>query len=101
LIRSSIYALLSLSPLENGQASATTGTAFMMAPGVLITAAHLVHADGDSTRKLHTVFEVIGAGDIGQKIERATLVAEDMRRRHCAATARQPAVDFQREPRDS
>jgi hypothetical protein len=52
----------------------------MIAPGVLITAAHLVHADGDSTRKVHTVFEVIGAVDIGQKMERATFVAEDVLR---------------------
>jgi Trypsin-like peptidase domain len=52
----------------------------MVAPGVLITAAHLLHAEGDVTRPLHAVFEAISATDIGEKMERATLIAEDSQR---------------------
>jgi S1-C subfamily serine protease len=79
-MRPSIYGLMSVSPLGPTQAVATTGTAFMIAPGVLITAAHLLHAEGDVTRPLHTLFEAISGPDIGQKMERATLIAEDAQR---------------------
>ena len=79
-MRSSIYGLMSVSPLGPSQAIATTGTAFMIAPGLLITAAHLLHADGDVTRSVHTLFEVISAPDIGRTMERAMLVAEDPQR---------------------
>lgn len=79
-MRSSIYGLMSVSPLGSTQAIATTGTAFMIAPGVLITAAHLLHVGGDVTRAVHTLFEVIGGAAIGQKMERATLIAEDLQR---------------------
>jgi S1-C subfamily serine protease len=79
-MRSRIYGLMSVSPLGPSQAIATTGTAFMIAPGVLITAAHVLHAEGDVTRSVHTLFEVISAPDIGRKMERATLIAEDSRR---------------------
>jgi hypothetical protein len=71
---------MSVSPLGWTQAIATTGTAFMIAPGVLITAAHLLHVEGDVTRAVHTPFEVIGAPEIGQKMEPATLIAEDSQR---------------------
>ena len=67
---------MSVSPLGPTQAIATTGTAFMIAPGVLITAAHLLHVEGDVTRAVHTLFEVIGAPEIGPKMEPATLMAE-------------------------
>ena len=79
-MRSSVYGLMSVSPLGPSQAVATTGTAFMIAPGVLITAAHLLHAEGDVTRSVHALFEVISAPDIGRTMERATLVAEDPQR---------------------
>jgi Trypsin-like peptidase domain len=52
----------------------------MIAPGVLITAAHLLHVESDVTRAVHTLFEVIGAPEIGQKMEPATLIAEDSQR---------------------
>ena len=75
-----IYGLMSVSPLGPSQAIATTGTAFMIAPGVLVTAAHLLHAEGDVAGSVHTLFEVISAPDIGRTMERATLVAEDAKR---------------------
>jgi hypothetical protein len=79
-MRPSIYGLMGVSPLGPTKAIATTGTAFMIAPGVLITAAHLLHAEGDVTRSVHELFEVIGAPDIGKKMEHATVIAEDPQR---------------------
>jgi len=79
-VRSSIYGVMSASPRGPTQAVATIGTAFMIAPGVLITAAHVLHTEGTVTQPLHTVFEAISAADIGQKMERATLIAEDSER---------------------
>jgi hypothetical protein len=71
-----IYGLMSISPVGPSQAMATTGTAFMIVPGVLITAAHRA----TSPSPLHTLFEAIGAPDIGLAMEPATLIAEDTHR---------------------
>jgi hypothetical protein len=80
IMHPAIYGLMSISPVGPSQAMATTGTAFMIVPGVLITAAHLLHAEGDVTKPLHTLFEAIGAPDIGLAMEPATLIAEDTHR---------------------
>lgn len=80
MLHRAIYGLMSVSPVGPTQAVATTGTAFMIAPGVLITAAHLLHPEGDATRPRHTLFEAIAAADIGHPMERATLIAEDSQR---------------------
>ncbi len=76
-IREAIYGVLGQSQISSRQVNVSNGTAFMIAPGVLATAAHLTHVKGDPSRPTHTSFEVIRAPDIGQTMERAHLIAED------------------------
>lgn len=79
-VRSSVYGLMSASPLASTQAVASVGTAFMIARGVLVTAAHLLHVDGDLTRPPHTLVQAICAPDIGSKMEPVAMIAEDVQR---------------------
>jgi len=78
--REAIYGLLASSPLKPQGVTASNGSAFMVAEGFLITAAHCVHRDTDPSKPLHQKFELIRAPDIGRKMEIATLVAEDIKR---------------------
>lgn len=79
-IRESIYGVLCTSAVENNQTVCGTGTAFMIAPGVCATAAHVLHLDGDNTKALHQRIEIIRAPDIGTPMLVATLIAEDTER---------------------
>lgn len=76
-IRRSVYGFLGTSHLGSNRISCTMGTAFMIAPGVIVTAAHLVHIQGNPAGDIHRLFELIRGPDIGQTMERATLIAED------------------------
>jgi S1-C subfamily serine protease len=76
-IRETIYGVLAKSTLANGQINFTYGTGFMIAPGILATASHLVHVQNDITRPRQTSFEVIRAPEIGQPMENAQFIAED------------------------
>jgi|SRR3989344_2421848 len=80
-IRESTYGFLATSIVaENGPqktVTASNGTAFMVAPGYLITAAHSVHQNADRTKPVHQSFEFIRTPDIGQQMEKAVFVAED------------------------
>ena len=80
-IRESTYGFLAISVVaENGPQktiSASNGTAFMVAPGYLITAAHSVHQNTDRTKPVHQSFEFICATDIGNQMEKAVFIAED------------------------
>jgi len=75
--RRAIYGLLASSPVKPRGANLSNGSAFMVAPGFLIAAAHGVYFDNDPTKPQHQKFEVIRAPDIGQQMETATLVAVD------------------------
>jgi len=57
--------------------NASNGTAFMVAPGYLITAAHSVHQEANPQKPVHQSFECIRTTDIGQQMEKAVFVAED------------------------
>jgi S1-C subfamily serine protease len=80
-IRESTYGFLGSSIIaENGPQktiNVTNGTAFMVASGYLITAAHSVHQESKPDKPVHQTFEIIRTPDIGQKMERAIFVAED------------------------
>jgi S1-C subfamily serine protease len=60
------------------QVNSSNGTGFMIAPGVISTAAHLIHLNSNISAPQHTLFKVIRAPDIGQQMEQAQLIAEDM-----------------------
>ena len=63
--------------LRHKLVSNSTGSGFTIAPGMLITAAHLIHVENDFERPAHSNFEVIRSPDIGMTLETTTLVAED------------------------
>ena len=75
-VRESVYGIMCSSTIGN-QLVYSTGTAFMIAPSYIITAAHVVHVESDINKPSHTKFELIRAPDIGQKMEKAQLIAED------------------------
>lgn len=80
-IRENIYGFLGSSIVdENGpqkKINASNGTAFMVAPGYLVTAAHSVHQECKIDKPVHQSFEIIRAPNIGEPMERAIFVAED------------------------
>lgn len=78
--RHAIYGVVGTSPIMGGQEQHNMGTGFMIAPGIIGTAAHLVHNQAAPNAPLHTQFRVIRAPDIGQPFESATLLAENVQR---------------------
>jgi S1-C subfamily serine protease len=72
-----VYGVLGLSQIGQNQLSATNGSGFMISPGVIATAGHMVHVSNDPGQPTHQHFEVIRVPDIGQPAEAATLLAED------------------------
>lgn len=80
-IRKSTYGFLAGSVISKigSQISvnASNGTAFMVAPGYLVTAAHSIHQNNDPKKPVHQGYELICAPDIGQQMEKAVFVAED------------------------
>jgi len=76
-IRPAIYGIIGSSQVGKNQVSCTSGTAFMIAPGILVTAAHLAHVGCDPAKATHALFEVIRAPDVGQHMEKARLLAQD------------------------
>lgn len=83
-IRESTYGVIGTSIIkQNGPQvtiNATNATAFMVSPGYLITAAHFIHQENKPDKPVHQTFEAIRVPDIGQKMEKAVLVAEDSAR---------------------
>lgn len=75
--REAIYGMNGLSQVDATRVNGTNATGFMIAPGVLATAAHFCHVDNDRTKPVHQLFEAIRAPDIGQKMETASFIAED------------------------
>ena len=80
VVRESIYGVLCQSPVGKNQVSFGNGTAFMIAPGICVTAAHVLHADGNRSNALHKKIEVIRAPEIGTPMQQAKLIAEDIER---------------------
>jgi hypothetical protein len=75
-IRNSIYGVMCCSQLRN-RMNCTNGTAFMIAPGVLVTAAHVIHVEHNPRKPVHRSFLVIQAPEVGQQFEQAQLITED------------------------
>lgn len=80
IIRESIYGILCQSPIGTNQVNFGNGTAFMIAPGICATAAHVLHVEGDRSKPLHKKMEVIRAPEIGTPMLHAKLIAEDIER---------------------
>ena len=82
-IRDNIYALVGSSPNEPGKYDEenllSLGTAFMVAPGILLTASHLVHIQSSRSNPIHQSFEVVRP-DAVRRVENATFLVEDEER---------------------
>jgi S1-C subfamily serine protease len=75
--REAIYGVHGFSQISDNQIKGQLGSGFTIAPGILVTVAHLVHLDANPKNPRVTRFEVIRSPDIGQKMESASLIAED------------------------
>jgi len=79
-VREAVYGIKAFSQIGQNQFNISTGTAFMIAPGVLVTTAHLCHIQNDPIQQRHSNFAVIRAPDIGQRMESCIFIAEDVER---------------------
>jgi hypothetical protein len=75
--REAIYAILASSSLPPEAATPSGGTAFMIAPGLLVTAARCVPGGSDPANLPCPELSLVRAPDIGRGTERATLVSLD------------------------
>ena len=75
--REAIYAVLTPASLPREAATPSGGTAFMIAPGLLVTAARCVPAGSDPANPSCPALSLVRAPDIGRGTERATLVSLD------------------------
>jgi hypothetical protein len=80
-LRERIYGVCCSSQMHpGGMTTFSTGTAFMISPGILATVSHAVHQAGDPEGPLHQAVQVIRAPEIGQEFETASIVVEDRER---------------------
>ena len=75
--REAIYAILAPASLPPEAATPSGGTAFMIAPGLLVTAARCVPGGWDPGNLPRPELSLVRAPDIGRGTERAALVALD------------------------
>jgi len=75
--REAIYAILASSSLPPEAATPSGGTAFMIAPGLLVTAARCVPGGSEPGDLPCPEVSLVRAPDIGRGTERATLVSLD------------------------
>jgi len=80
MLRESIYGVLCQTPLGDNKVNFGNGTAFMIAPGICATAAHVLHVEGNKTKPLHQRIELIRTPDIGKQMSLGKLIAEDLER---------------------
>jgi hypothetical protein len=79
-LRESIYGVLCQTPLGDNKVNFGNGTAFMIAPGICATAAHVLHVEGNKTKPIHQQIELIRTPDIGKQMSLGKLIAEDIER---------------------
>jgi len=78
--REAIYAVLASSPVPPNAITPSIGSAFMVAPGLLVTAAHCLDGAAGERADAQPTFSVIRAPDIGRKAEPVSVAARDDRR---------------------
>ncbi len=78
--RNSIYGVLGLSQMGVNQVNYCTGTAFMIASEIVVTAAHGIHQNSNHSQPVHGLLQVVRTPDIGQPFLQAILIAEDISR---------------------
>lgn len=77
IVHESVYAILGTTPLPPNQVNTGTGTGFMIADQILVTAAHVCHRNGNRSQPLHNRVEVCRSDDLGTlPLEAAEVLAE-------------------------
>ena len=76
-LRESVFGIAGLTHITPNQIKASNGTGFMIAPGVIVTVAHVLHLDSDFHKPTHTSFVAIRAPEIGKPPKPAILIAQD------------------------
>ena len=75
-IRESLFGIRSSSKKEDGQMTFGTGTGFLIAPNVCVTASHVIHQNGDWRLPIQSNLQVIRAPEIGGQMKKAELIAD-------------------------
>lgn len=71
-----VYGTLSFS--QSGiETTWCNGTGFMIAPGIIVMAAHCLHLENNNDNLRHNKFQVICTSDVNYKLEKASLIEED------------------------
>ena len=89
-IRKALYGIRAITQ-DGNNISWSNGTGFMVSPGIVITAGHLIHVGNDFSKPIHKVFHVINALDIGKQLTEAELVGEDSKRDIAILRVRKPS----------
>lgn len=79
-VRKSVYLIVGMSQSAPQQFPTSVGTAFAVAKGRLVTAAHNAHQGPGTDGPIHSIFYVINALDAWMTSEPARFVAEDTKR---------------------
>jgi hypothetical protein len=79
-IREAVYGVRAVTPRGPQHGDASHGSGFMIAPGIVATAAHLIHMEGDITKPVHATFQVVRAPEVGVASSTASLIGEDIAR---------------------
>jgi S1-C subfamily serine protease len=77
-IREAVYGIKCFTPIGGNQVNYSTGTGFMIFPGVIATAAHVIHFEANSNKAIQQTLQVIRAPDVGQNTVPVQLIAEDI-----------------------
>ena len=75
-VREALYGIIARSCF-GASTNHCLGSGVMVAPGFVVTNAHILHLDGAVANGVHRTFEVIRSPDIGKNAVSATLVRED------------------------
>lgn len=74
-VTASVYGVIGHSNLGNERLTASTGTAFLVAPGLLATAAHVLHRQNDRSAPLHDTLVAFRAPELGKRLSPLRVVA--------------------------
>ncbi|NBU70654.1 MAG: serine protease [Bacteroidetes bacterium] len=76
-VRESLYGILCQTDVGGKPVSFGSGTGFLIAPNLCLTAAHVLHQDGQKTAPIHNRIQVIRAPEVGKAMHMAQLLGLD------------------------
>jgi hypothetical protein len=76
-VRESLYGILCQTDVGGRPVHFGSGTGFLIAPQLCLTAAHVLHHDGQKNAPIHSRIQVIRAPEVGQPMRMARLLGID------------------------